>query len=103
MLPVSNFNQGWSRSVQLGETVREGPLSICQESMLCMELASGVPFTITRVALIDGELNIPAFRSAAYHAVAAHESLRSIWSFDQGKPKTLVKSMANLPMPVKLV
>lgn len=86
--------------MQTDHVIREGPLSFCQELLLFNEIFARCPPTVSRVAHIDGPLDIDAFRHAADTIIATHEPLRTTWAWRQGEPVAQVKSANNLPPSV---
>lgn len=89
--------------MQFGPTIREGPLSFCQELLLYRELFSGCAPTITRVVRIEGPLDTGAFERAANETIDAHEPLRATWAWRGSKPIALVKCARNLTSAFRLV
>ncbi|REG50891.1 condensation domain-containing protein [Paraburkholderia sp. BL6669N2] len=83
--------------MQNSDVTREGPLSFCQELLLFNEIFTGYPPAVSRVAHIDGPLDIDAFRRAADSTIAGHEPLRTTWTWRQGEPVAQVKSADSLP------
>jgi hypothetical protein len=62
------------------------PLSFCQELLLYQELFSGFPPTVSRIATIQGPLDLAAFKRGADMTLRQHEPLRSTWTWSSGEP-----------------
>ena len=86
-----------------GDPIRLGPLSFCQELLLYTELFAKRPPTVSRVVRIQGDLDFGRFERAAAAVVAAHEPLRSSWTWDQGVPLACVWSADRLEAPTELI
>lgn len=67
-------------------TEQYSPLSFCQELLLYQELFSGFTPTVSRIATIQGPLDIAAFKWAADMTLRQHEPLRSTWTWSSGEP-----------------
>ena len=87
----------------LGESIREGPLTFCQELLLYSEIFTGRAPTVTRVARIDGPLDTKAFERAADATIAAHEPLRTTWAWRNDEPVAQIKSAKTLPSSTMMV
>ncbi|MEO6196445.1 MAG: non-ribosomal peptide synthase/polyketide synthase [Thermoanaerobaculia bacterium] len=81
------------------------PLSFAQQRLwfLAQLAPEDVSYNITAPVRVTGELDIAALALAFYEVVRRHESLRTSFSDEEGRPAQLISPPSGTPLPLPVV